>query len=74
VAQTENCLQNLNIDIVFPVLHGTFGEEGRYKASETASLPYVGADVLGSAVGMDKEISKRLWLSADCLCRLYLGK
>lgn len=63
--ETENCLQNLNIDIVFPVLHGTFGEDGTVQGLlETASLPYVGADVLGSAVGMDKEISKRLWLSA----------
>lgn len=58
-------LKKLDIDIVFPVLHGTFGEDGTVQGLlETADLPYVGADVLGSAVGMDKEASKRLWLSA----------
>lgn len=63
--ETEKRLQNLEIDIVFPVLHGTFGEDGTVQGLlETVDLPYVGADVLGSAVGMDKEISKRLWLSA----------
>jgi len=63
--ETKDGLQNLNIDTVFPVLHGTFGEDGTIQGFlETADLPYVGADVLGSAVGMDKEISKRLWLSA----------
>jgi len=63
--ETEKRLQNLGIDIVFPVLHGTFGEDGTVQGLlETAGLPYVGADVLGSAVGMDKEVSKRLWLSA----------
>ncbi len=49
-------------DVVFPVLHGSFGEDGTVQgAFEIAGLPYVGCDVLGSAVGMDKEISKRLW-------------
>lgn len=58
-------LEKLPVDIVFPVLHGTFGEDGTIQGLlETADIPYVGADVLGSAVGMDKEVSKRLWLSA----------
>ncbi|HNV35377.1 MAG: D-alanine--D-alanine ligase family protein [Rectinema sp.] len=62
---TTKGLQKLNIDVVFPVLHGTFGEDGTIQGLlETVDLPYVGADVLGSAVGMDKEVSKRLWLSA----------
>jgi len=53
------------LDVIFPVMHGTFGEDGTVQGLlETADLPYVGADVLGSAVGMDKEASKRLWLSA----------
>jgi D-alanine-D-alanine ligase len=49
------------IDVVFPVLHGTFGEDGTVQGLlELAGLPYVGAGVLGSAVSMDKEIMKRV--------------
>ena len=49
------------IDVVFPVLHGTFGEDGTVQGLlELASLPYVGAGVLASAVAMDKEMTKRL--------------
>ena len=52
---------NPGIDVVFPVLHGTFGEDGTVQGLlELADLPYVGAGVLGSAVSMDKEIMKRL--------------
>ena len=55
----------LDIDCVFPVLHGSFGEDGTVQGLlEIASLPYVGAGVLGSAVSMDKETSKRLWRDA----------
>lgn len=67
-------LSSLNADIVFPVLHGTFGEDGTVQGLlECSGLPYVGAGVLGSAVGMDKEITKEIWLSAgldvvDFLC------
>ena len=51
----------LKLDVVFPVLHGTFGEDGTVQGLlELAELPYVGAGVLGSAVGMDKVIMKRL--------------
>src|ERR1035437_10414602 len=50
-----------DIDVVFPVLHGTFGEDGTVQGLlELADLPYVGAGVLGSAVAMDKEVTKRL--------------
>src|SRR5439155_13301835 len=50
-----------DIDMVFPVLHGTFGEDGTVQGLlELAGLPYVGAGVLGSAVSMDKEVTKRL--------------
>ncbi len=49
------------LDVVFPVLHGTFGEDGTIQGLfELASIPYVGAGVLGSSVGMDKVITKQL--------------
>jgi len=52
---------NAGIDVVVPILHGTFGEDGTVQGLlELADLPYVGAGVLGSAVAMDKEIFKRL--------------
>ncbi len=51
------------IDVVFPVLHGTFGEDGTIQGLfEMADLPYVGAGVLGSSVSMDKEMMKRVCL------------
>ncbi|MEE9235887.1 MAG: D-alanine--D-alanine ligase family protein, partial [Candidatus Acidoferrales bacterium] len=53
------------LDGVFPVLHGTFGEDGTVQGLlELAGLPYVGTGVLGSAVGMDKEVQKRLFRQA----------
>lgn len=56
---------DLPLDVVFPVLHGTFGEDGTIQGLlECANVAYVGADVLGSAVGMDKEIAKVLWHDA----------
>ena len=52
---------NPGIDVVFPVLHGTFGEDGTVQGLlELADLPYVGAGVLGSAAAMDKDVTKRL--------------
>src|SRR5690348_11823638 len=49
------------IDVVFPVLHGTFGEDGTIQGLfEMAELPYVSAGVLASSVSMDKEVTKRL--------------
>src|SRR6186713_1265863 len=49
------------IDVVFPALHGTYGEDGTIQGLlDMANLPYVGAGVLGSAVGMDKDVMKRL--------------
>ncbi len=54
---------NPDIDVVFPVLHGTFGEDGTVQGLlELADLAYVGAGVLASAVSMDKEVMKRLML------------
>ena len=55
----------INVDVVFPVLHGTFGEDGTIQGLlELADLPYVGAGVLGSAAGMDKDIMKSLFKAA----------
>jgi D-alanine-D-alanine ligase len=52
---------NPGIDVVFPVLHGTFGEDGTVQGLfELADLPYVGANVLASAASMDKDVMKRL--------------
>ena len=51
-----------SLDVIFPVLHGTFGEDGTVQGLlELAGIPYVGAGVLGSAAGMDKEVMKRLF-------------
>jgi D-alanine-D-alanine ligase len=53
------------IDVIFPVLHGTFGEDGTVQGLlDLADIPYVGAGVLGSAVGMDKDVMKRLFRDA----------
>lgn len=50
------------IDVVFPVLHGTFGEDGTVQGFlELAGVAYVGSGVLGSAAGMDKDVMKRLF-------------
>jgi len=66
VENTKGCVEALECDIVFPVLHGTFGEDGTVQGLlECADLPYVGAGVLGSAIGMDKQIAKELWLRED---------
>jgi D-alanine-D-alanine ligase len=69
--QTENTMvrraadRAINVDIIFPVLHGTFGEDGTIQGLlELADLAYVGAGVLGSAAGMDKDIMKALFHAA----------
>ncbi len=50
------------VDVVFPVLHGTYGEDGTVQGLlELANLPYVGAGVLASSVGMDKAMAKAVW-------------
>ena len=49
------------VDVVFPVLHGPFGEDGTVQGLlKMANVPFVGASVLGSAIGMDKDVMKRL--------------
>src|ERR1700724_3765794 len=55
----------INVDVIFPVLHGTFGEDGTIQGLlELADIAYVGAGVLGSACGMDKHIMKELFRAA----------
>jgi D-alanine-D-alanine ligase len=65
LADTWGRIDPLPCDLVFPVLHGTFGEDGTVQGLlETANLPYVGAPVLGSALGMDKVKAKIIWKAA----------
>jgi D-alanine-D-alanine ligase len=55
----------IHVDVIFPVLHGTFGEDGTIQGLlELADIPYVGAGVLGSAAGMDKDVMKKLFAAA----------
>jgi len=57
--------RTLNVDVIFPVLHGTFGEDGTIQGLfELADIAYIGSGVLGSAAAMDKDIMKRLFAAA----------
>jgi D-alanine-D-alanine ligase len=57
----DGSTQGQKLDVVFPVIHGTFGEDGTMQGLlELAGLPFVGAGVLGSAIGMDKDVAKKL--------------
>jgi D-alanine-D-alanine ligase len=56
---------SIHVDVIFPVLHGTFGEDGTIQGLlELADIAYVGAGVLGSAAGMDKDVMKKLFAVA----------
>jgi D-alanine-D-alanine ligase len=60
-SQGGNAASAQRLDVIFPVMHGTFGEDGTIQGLlDLAGLPFVGAGVLGSAIGMDKDVSKRL--------------
>jgi D-alanine-D-alanine ligase len=64
-ASTHSSAHAIAVDVIFPVLHGTFGEDGTIQGLlELADLAYVGAGVLGSACGMDKDVMKRLFAAA----------
>lgn len=73
VPQSGGKLSNLSggdvrssVDVVFPILHGPFGEDGTVQGLlKLAGVPFVGAGVLGSAAGMDKDVMKRLLRDAD---------
>src|SRR5438270_7172005 len=61
------------IDVIFPVLHGTYGEDGALQGLlEMANVPYVGCGVLGSALGMDKETMKLAFQSLGLPVAEYL--
>jgi D-alanine-D-alanine ligase len=62
---TDSRLGGLGLDVIFPVLHGTFGEDGTIQGLlELADIAYVGSGVLGSATGMDKAVMKQLFAAA----------
>ncbi len=62
------------IDVVFPVLHGPFGEDGTVQGLlKLANLPFVGPSVLGSAIAMDKDVAKRLMRDADISIPKFLA-
>ena len=64
-ASPESRLDGKSLDVVFPVLHGTFGEDGTIQGLfELAGIAYVGSGVLGSSAGMDKDVMKRLFANA----------
>ena len=61
------------VDVVFPVLHGPFGEDGTVQGLlKMANVPFVGAGVLGSAIGMDKDVMKRLLRDAGIAVAKFL--
>lgn len=61
-------------DVVFPIIHGTFGEDGTLQGLlEAANLPYVGCGTLASSIGMDKDVSKRLAREAGVYVAPYLA-
>jgi D-alanine-D-alanine ligase len=64
--QQEGTKRVRGVDVIFPVLHGTFGEDGTLQGLlELAGIPYVGAGVLASSAGMDKDVMKRLFRDAS---------
>jgi D-alanine-D-alanine ligase len=71
-------LTRAHLDVVFPLLHGTFGEDGTIQGLfEMADLPYVGSGVLASALGMDKVMMKKVFAQAglpQCLFRYFTRK
>ncbi len=61
-----NATLQSGVDVIFPVLHGPFGEDGTVQGMlKLLNVPYVGADVLGTAVGMDKDVMKKLLIADD---------
>ena len=68
-----NPMVKIRPDVIFPILHGPMGEDGTVQGLlKLAQIPYVGADVLGSAVGMDKDIQKRLLMEKNIPVAKYI--
>jgi len=62
----SNELADQPLDVIFPILHGTYGEDGSVQGLlKMANIPFVGAGVLGSAIAMDKDVMKRLLRDAN---------
>jgi D-alanine--D-alanine ligase len=71
---TMSSRPELAVDVVFPLLHGPYGEDGTVQGLlELAGLPYVGAGVLGSAIGQDKVAMKRMFAAAHLLTPRHLA-
>jgi D-alanine-D-alanine ligase len=65
VASDDKAASAGRFDVVIPILHGTYGEDGTIQGLlELSNLPYVGSGVVGSSVGMDKDVSRRLFAEA----------
>lgn len=65
---------NIKIDVVFPIMHGSFAEDGKMQGFlEMIGLPYVGPDVLASSISMDKEITKKLAEMSNIKIAKYLS-
>ncbi len=61
-------VESISIDVAFPILHGSYGEDGCVQGLfQMLNLPFVGCSVLSSAIGMDKEIMKKIFLSSNIL-------
>ncbi|ALH95027.1 D-alanine--D-alanine ligase [Acinetobacter equi] len=70
----EGISQLSSIDVIFPIIHGTLGEDGFLQGMmNILDIPYVGCDVLSSALCMDKDISKRLLLAAGIPVTPYIA-
>ncbi|MBX3039420.1 MAG: D-alanine--D-alanine ligase [Bdellovibrionaceae bacterium] len=66
---TSSSAQAARFDVILPILHGTYGEDGTIQGLlELSNLPYVGSGVVGSSVGMDKDVSRRLLVQAGIPC------
>ena len=71
---TSAVVTGLGLDVIFPVLHGPYGEDGTVQGLlELANVPYVGAGVLGSAVGMDKAVMKQLFAARGLPLAKYIA-
>jgi len=69
----EQDQQGISLDIIFPITHGTYGEDGKLQGLiEHLNLPYIGPDTLSSAINMDKDIMKRLLKTAGIPIGKYL--
>ena len=81
IPESEGKIENLDthqsnqsIDVAFPILHGPFGEDGTIQGLlKLANIPFVGAGVLGSAIGMDKDVAKRLLRDAGIPVAKFLS-